>query len=69
MEESGKDNDNECQETHFLGNKKVPGLQAKMKWKGRSADATERKKLSADESVEESREDSDPSPIPWPKRI
>ncbi len=37
-------------------------MQAKMKWKGRSAGAAERKKMSADESVEDSEADSDPSP-------
>ncbi len=63
VDKSGKDNNNKCQETHFLGNKEVPGLQAKMKRKGRSADVAERKKTSADKSVEESREDSDPSPL------
>ncbi len=35
-----------------------------MKRKGRSADVAERKKASADESVEESGEDSNPSPRP-----
>ncbi len=68
MEESGQDNETKWTEKHSLGNKEVPGLLAKMKRKGRSADAAERKNMSADEAVEESGEDSNPRPLAKKKR-